>query len=378
MNKLYEIREKLISFYYRFEVFIVPVLKLALTFILIHSVNSSMGYFSKIDNIGIELIVSLLCSFLPNGFILVFAGLFSLLHMYGLSLIVFAVGVVLYLVLYILFFRFAPKASLVVAVTPILMAMKIPYVLPVVLGLATAPGSAVAVACGVVVYYFIQIVNANAEAIGKLELGDAAEQLKLLIDGLIANKGMIIVAIAFAVTVILVYIVRRIPIKRNWELAIIAGSLVDMLILLIGNAVMKCGLSAANIIVVSILAIGVGFIVKFFGFCVDFAKVESVQFEDDEYYYYVKAVPKINLGIIDRATRYGKSKNKRDYYEDGELDEIYDDGIDENYEYADEEGYSEEYYEEGTYYEDDVTYEQDGEYSDGYDSDLIVDDMNEN
>ena len=30
-------------------------------------------------------------------------------------------------------------------------------------------------------------------------------------------------------------------------------------------------------------------------FAVDFRRTEYVQYEDDEYYYYVKAVPKINV-----------------------------------------------------------------------------------
>ena len=125
MNTLFEIREKIIQFYYKFDAFIVPVLKLIIAFIVLHTINSRMGYFAKIDNVAIELIASLLCSFLPSGVILVFAGLFTLLHMYHLSIIVAALGVILYLILYILFLRFAPKASLVVAVTPILMLWKI-------------------------------------------------------------------------------------------------------------------------------------------------------------------------------------------------------------------------------------------------------------
>ena len=170
MNKLYELREKIIAFYNKYEVFVLPVIKLICAFAVFHCVNSALGYFSRIDNIAIELIASLLCSFLPTGFILVFAGLFSLLHMYSLSLIVLAIGVIVYLILYLMFFRFAPKASLAVALTPVLMAMKIPYILPVVLGLVAGPGSAVAVFCGVIAYYFVKVVNSSAEAISKLSL----------------------------------------------------------------------------------------------------------------------------------------------------------------------------------------------------------------
>ena len=36
-------------------------------------------------------------------------------------------------------------------------------------------------------------------------------------------------------------------------------------------------------------------IIEFFRFCLDYSRTEKVQFEDDEYYYYVKAVPKMTV-----------------------------------------------------------------------------------
>jgi hypothetical protein len=36
-------------------------------------------------------------------------------------------------------------------------------------------------------------------------------------------------------------------------------------------------------------------VVEFFCFMVDYTRIESVQFEDDDYYYYVKAVPKVTV-----------------------------------------------------------------------------------
>jgi hypothetical protein len=39
----------------------------------------------------------------------------------------------------------------------------------------------------------------------------------------------------------------------------------------------------------------IGLILELFFFSVDYAKSENLQYEDDEYYYYVKAVPKINV-----------------------------------------------------------------------------------
>ena len=39
----------------------------------------------------------------------------------------------------------------------------------------------------------------------------------------------------------------------------------------------------------------IALVLEFFLFSVDYSRTEHVQFEDDEYYYYVKAVPKLTV-----------------------------------------------------------------------------------
>ena len=103
MTALLELRENLKKIYSRNEAFITPVIKFLLSFIVLSIINGKMGYMTKLDNMAIVLIVSLLCSFLPTGFIVLFAMMFSLLHMYALSLETAAVGLVVFLLLYLLF-----------------------------------------------------------------------------------------------------------------------------------------------------------------------------------------------------------------------------------------------------------------------------------
>ena len=77
MTALLELRENLKKIYSRNEAFILPVIKFLLSFIVLSIINGKMGYMTKIDNMAIVLIVSLLCSFLPTGFMVVFAMLFT-------------------------------------------------------------------------------------------------------------------------------------------------------------------------------------------------------------------------------------------------------------------------------------------------------------
>ena len=53
------------------------------------------------------------------------------------------------------------------------------------------------------------------------------------------------------------------------------------------------------LIVGNVAAIAVGLVLELFFFSVDYARSERLQYEDDEYYYYVKAVPKLSVATPD-------------------------------------------------------------------------------
>ena len=311
MTGLLEIREKVKMFYAKNEVFIIPLAKFLLAFLALTVINGKMGYMSRLDSLAIVLIVSLICSFLPVGAVIMFAALFSLLHMYALSLEVAVVGLCLYLVMFLLFFRFSPRDSLVVVLTPMLFALKVPYVIPIAMGLLGTPASAISVGCGVIVYYFLSHVMANATAIGTMEDGEAIAKLRLVIDGLLDNRAMLVIIVAFAVTIIVVYLIRRMSVDHAWTIAMIAGAIVDLLVLLVGDLVYDTNVSLGGAILGTILALLVAKILEFFRFCVDYSRTEKVQFEDDEYYYYVKAVPKMTVAAQDKTVKTISSRTRR-------------------------------------------------------------------
>ncbi len=304
MTALLELRDKLKLIYSKNEVFILPVVKLLLALITLSVINGNMGYMSKIDNIGIVLIIALACSFLPTGSITLFAMLFSMLHMYALSLEVAIVGLVVYLLLFLLFMRLDTKGALVVILTVLLSFMKIPYIMPVAMGLLGTPMSAVSVGCGVVMYYLLQTVIQNAPTINTMAEADAMGKIRLILDALLGNKAMLVTVIAFAITVVAVYIIRRMSIDYSWTIAMVAGVILNMIILLIGDLVYETNISVVGAIFGNILAMGIAKVVEFFRFCVDYSRTEKVQFEDDEYYYYVKAVPKMTVAAPTKTVKH--------------------------------------------------------------------------
>lgn len=295
MTALLELRENLKKIYSRNEAFILPVIKFLLSFIVLSIINGKMGYMTKLDNMAIVLIVSLLCSFLPTGFMAFFAMMFAVLHMYALSIETAAVGLVVFLLLYLLFLRFTAKEALVVVLTPVLCMLKLPYVMPVAMGLIGTPASCVSVGCGVVVYYLLQTVITNAPTINSMGAEEATAKLRLLIDGMLGNKAMLVTIAAFAITVIVVYLIRRMSVDHSWTIAMVAGVMIEVMILLVGDLMYDTNLSIVSALLGAVVTLIACKIIEFFRFCLDYSRTEKVQLEDDEYYYYVKAVPKMTV-----------------------------------------------------------------------------------
>ena len=295
MTALLELRENLKKIYSRNEAFILPVIKFLLSFIVLSIINGKMGYMTKLDNMAIVLIVSLLCSFLPTGFMAFFAMMFAVLRMYALSIETAAVGLVVFLLLYLLFLRFTAKEALVVVLTPVLCMLKLPYVMPVAMGLIGTPASCVSVGCGVVVYYLLQTVITNAPTINSMGAEEATAKLRLLIDGMLGNKAMLVTIAAFAITVIVVYLIRRMSVDHSWTIAMVAGVMIEVMILLVGDLMYDTNLSIVSALLGAVVTLIACKIIEFFRFCLDYSRTEKVQFEDDEYYYYVKAVPKMTV-----------------------------------------------------------------------------------
>ena len=166
MTQLLVIREYIKNFYTKYEEFIVPLLKFVLGLILFLTINGRMGYMAKIDHVAIALVAALLCSFLPLGVMVFLSAMFLLLHTYALSAECVVVLLLAYIIVLVIYLRFAPKAHLLLLLTPLLFVWKIPYAAPLAAGLFGTPGAAAAVAGGVVVYYVLAYITGNAQAFG--------------------------------------------------------------------------------------------------------------------------------------------------------------------------------------------------------------------
>ena len=299
MKTLLEMREKLKIFLSKYDIYIYPVLKFIMALVTFLLINGHVGFMKKLDNPGIALVLALLCSFLPVNVTAVFAAILILLHAYALSLEVFAITFVVFAVMFLLFFSTAPRFGYVLILTPLAFVFKIPYFVPLAMGLVSTPVAAVPVACGTVVYFLLHYLGMNTAMLSSAQNSTVTEKITYLLDNVLNNKEMILTVVAFALTIVIVYMIRRMSVDHAWTIAVVA----DAIVLLTGSLILGVSRKLLSVIVGGILSAVLALLLQISIFSLDYSRTEYVQFEDDEYYYYVKAVPKISIAVPQKKVK---------------------------------------------------------------------------
>ncbi len=298
MENLLKIKERIKQFAGNYEIYIIPALKFLLTLIALGNINSQIGYMNRLAQKPITLVIALAGSFLPLNLTLVILALIVVAHIYALSLECAIFVLALFLVMFLLYFRFSAQDSVAALLVPLSFAFKVPYVIPVSMGLVGTPSSIVSVGCGTIVYHVLDYVKTHAEEMtSPSDIKEKLHVFKDLADGVLLNKAMVVYTVAFALTVLIVYLIRRLPIAYSWSIAIASGTLGCFIIMLIVNSRLHAGVGMGSAFLGILISLILNTILQYFCFDLDYNHTEKVQFEDDEYYYYVKAVPKNTIKL---------------------------------------------------------------------------------
>ena len=111
-------------------------------------INSNIGFMKAASSVLCTVGLSVVCAFLPLTVMVIAATVLVLLHFYALSMPIALVSLVIFLIMYIFYFRFTPKKAWLVLLTPVAFALKVPLVIPVAFGLLGAPVWVMPAACG--------------------------------------------------------------------------------------------------------------------------------------------------------------------------------------------------------------------------------------
>ena len=295
MTILLEFKEKLRAVYGKYGTYILPVLKFALAFCVFSSLNNSLGFTAKLNNIFVILILSLICAITPLNTIVIFGAVLIVGHCFSLGIEVAAIALILFLVIEILYLRFMQGDSLALVLTPFAYSLGIPCAVPVGFGLLRGPVSSLSVACGVIIQYFLELLKTKAPLLQAADEKAMLNNVKVILEGIVNNRQMLIAMLACITVVLVVNTIRKLSVDYSWHIAVATGSVTYAAIMILGGMVID---EQGNVIQLVLGVLGgalISLILEFFVYNVDYSRSESFQYEDDEYYYYVKAIPKISI-----------------------------------------------------------------------------------
>ena len=116
-----------------------------------------------------------------------------------------------------------------------------------------------------------------------------------------------------------VYLIRRSSFDYSWRIAVVTGAVVYIVLMLFGSMFMSISMEMGSVIIAGVVSALIGLVIEFFVLGVDYSRSEVTQFEDDEYVYYVKAVPKSLVSQTKKSVKKFSSNKKSD---DSDLDDL--------------------------------------------------------
>lgn len=295
MTTLINIRDSVKDFLTKYEKIAIPVLKFVGMFLVLMSYTNIMGYSTQMNNPAVKFILSLICAFLPMQIMVLVAGLVGLLHMYAVGIDIAAVYLVMFILMYLLYVRFAPKHGWIIMILPLLYMLKLHYMIPIVISIFVGPVGIVPMIFGVIFYYFALHVKELVALLATASEENSIQGFSYVLNAMLSDKAMLLTILVFVLVIAVTYIIYRQSFEYSWLIAIGTGTILGIILFLVGGIVLEADV---NILVIFLGSIGgavLALIAQFFKGVLDYSRTETVQFEDDEYYYYVKAVPKVKV-----------------------------------------------------------------------------------
>ena len=311
-TRLLELREKFFRFVGRREKLVMAAVRFVIAFFAFFLINESIGYMSQISHVWVAFLLAALCAFVPAG-VMVFVGAALILaQFYALAQELCLITLLLFILMFCLYFRFTRRVGYYAMLTPILCFLRIPYVMPVSVGLLGKPYNVISVLCGTVVYFLIKNVKENEALFHSFqETVTGPTKYTLAVNQIFVNKEMFLYIVAFVAAAITVYCIRRMKTDHAWTNATIVGIIVQLGVIAGGEVSLGNLRQLIWIFVGGAISWVLSWTIQMMTHSLDYSRVENVQFEDDEYYYYVKAVPKATVEIEDKRIKKISAKDRR-------------------------------------------------------------------
>ena len=297
MNRLISFRNKIESFYLKHSRVLGFIGRMLITFACLMILRRYVNYNSILSSIWAVIILSVVCGFVPMRFLMVIVLAYTVAQVFTLSTALGIVFLIILALMYLLFFRYAPTYGPALMLMPILFLVRIPALIPILLAIIGPAVSVIVVIFGTIFYYLIYFLDMNAATFASTTGTLEFTKVEILVEGVFRNKEfLLMVAVLFAVFMI-VHFMKRINYNYSVEIAIAVGTGAYIVLSLAAELALHTLTTQRllNFVIGGLIAGALALLINSIFRPLDYSRTENVEFEDDEYNYYVKAIPKASF-----------------------------------------------------------------------------------
>lgn len=302
MMALLVLKSKMKNFYEKHYRIVRGIIKILLVLAILLLVTTKMNYSPLLGQYPLLLGIAIICGVTPDLITLLAIGGVALVEFFQLSPLLAIAVMLLLIIYYLLFGRLTEKQGIVFVAVPILSAVQLGYLVPIVAGLFFSPVMVPALIMGILLWFLSEGIQEYALTIsGVTKEVSPLDPLKFLLEYLRKSPLFAITLAAFVLTFICVYMIRRIKIQYASQVAILVGAILILSVMLLGNVAWDLDTGLGSLIISVSISVIIAYMIQFFHLTLDYHGTRKLQFEDDEYYYYVTAVPKYKVAVVDKT-----------------------------------------------------------------------------
>ncbi len=311
MTTLLTFRDNVKAFYSRYDYILTPVIKFVAAFIIFRSINQQFGYWSAFDNALIMLVLAVVCAMLPSQVITGISGVVIIIQSLKVSLDVGLLCAALVIIFYSAYMRFVPKTGIIVFLVPLCYAFHLTFAFPILLGFLVGPTAIIPACFGLLLYCYENCLSELTKVLAAATSeDDTVSGFQYVIAELLDNKELLVFEVVCTLVILITYCVYRLSVEHSWIISFIVGGFLNIALFLVCNVLLMVDIDIVSVVSGSIVGILFACFIQFCKGVVDYQKTELLQFEDTEYYYYVKAIPKLSISGISKNVKHINSKTK--------------------------------------------------------------------
>lgn len=275
------------------EIWLLRLLNFVILLVSILVLNQSFGYAGAVSKPYFAVMFSVLGAFLPTAGVSLLLAVYLLIQMLFISTNVFLVTFVLLFICFILNVLFKAKHNVFFVLMPTLYRINLIYLTPIEAGFMGRRSEVLSVISGAVMAFYLREVRLHA--LSFKENDGSITILSLLRDNVLGNPMFYVFVLALVVLFLSISVIHAMAFKRAWLIALVTGIVLEFLIMLAGYILTDNMQQITGLLIGNGIAFLFGLLFTLVFYDMDHSRMEKLQYEDDEYYYYVTAVPKIQF-----------------------------------------------------------------------------------